>query len=61
VSRPALVVVVELEGVPRVLLAADSWEDERRLRVWLASPGLLEELAELLEALDVLHEEEAAT
>jgi hypothetical protein len=61
VTRPALVVLLELEGVPRVLLDADIWEDERRLRVWLARPGLLEELTEVLEALDVLHEEEAAT
>ena len=33
---PRLEVTVDFEGAPQVWLMADSWEDEQRLRRWLA-------------------------
>jgi hypothetical protein len=53
---PELVVVIPLEGVPALLIHAESFEDEARLLLWLAisrSPETLSWLvARLLEDLD---------
>jgi hypothetical protein len=48
-GRPAsLVVIVELEELPRLHLVADFWEDEQRLRCWLAHPAARRRLADTL-------------
>jgi hypothetical protein len=53
---PALLIRVELEYRPKLVINADSWEDERRLRSWLreagaigALPGLIEDLLDDLD------------
>ena len=54
---PALVVVLELEGIPELRLVAGSLEDERALRVWLRSSSVPGELPDALRALlDLLDE-----
>lgn len=42
--HPALIVTVELEGKPTVRIVADSFEDERRLRVWVEGAAVRESL-----------------
>jgi hypothetical protein len=49
--RPELIVRLPLEGKGLVFLAADSLEDELRLRSWLRRCGRLDELAAFLERL----------
>jgi hypothetical protein len=46
---PALSITLELEGRPRVVICADSFEDEHRLLVYLRSEGVLDELADVVE------------
>jgi hypothetical protein len=62
-ARPQLVLLLPYEGDAKVFLIADTWEDECRLRQWLRAHELLdlpEAVLELLDALDVLDEPEAA-
>jgi hypothetical protein len=58
-ARPALAITLALEGRPSVRLCAESYEDEMRLKVWLARSGWIEALVEDLEALRDLLEPEA--
>lgn len=57
---PTLVLLVELEFLPRVLLASDSEQDELRLRLWLARAreSIIDSLEDALDELVV--EENAA-
>lgn len=40
-SVPELVIRIPLEGTPRVEILADSYEDERRVRLWFSRSGVL--------------------
>jgi hypothetical protein len=51
---PQLVIVVELEELPRLQVVADTFEDEQRLRRWLAHRSTRRRLADAL--LDALEE-----
>jgi hypothetical protein len=54
-TRPALQLVIELEGLAQVRVHAESLEDEHRLRLWLLEPACRRRLHEALEnALDLL-------
>jgi hypothetical protein len=62
-GRPAPVLVIEipLEGSGRAQIRAESYEDERRLRLWLRHTSRLPTLAVALErCLNFLDEREAA-
>lgn len=37
-SAPILLVRIKLEELPVAIVLASTWEDEQRLRAWLASP-----------------------
>lgn len=45
---PELVVRVPLEGAGRIVIAADTFEDELRLRAWLRRSRALDDLAVVL-------------
>jgi hypothetical protein len=50
---PQLVVIVELEELPQLRIVADTFEDEMRLRHWLAQHATRRRLQEaLLDALE---------
>ncbi len=59
-NAPALVIRMELEEFPVILVQADSFEDELRLRRWLrrarAFDSLREQLEDVLDRLDGLEE-----
>lgn len=57
-TAPELRVVLRLEEDAQAYLVADSFEDERRLRVWL---GRTDALARLVALLEELLEEERST
>jgi hypothetical protein len=58
---PALVIEVPLEGSGRVQIRAESYEDKRRLRLWLRHASRLPTLAAALEGyLNYLDDREAA-
>jgi hypothetical protein len=59
--RPALHILVEVEELPRFRLVCGSYEDERRLRLWLAHPATRRALVDaILDELDRLAFQEAA-
>jgi hypothetical protein len=45
---PRLVLVIELEELPRVQVDAETFEDERRLLAWLSSPKTHRRLADAM-------------
>ena len=49
---PRLWLVVELEELPRLQIVADSWEDEQRLRWWLAHRSTRRRIADAIETFD---------
>jgi hypothetical protein len=61
---PRLVIVIPLEGHGRILLDAETFEDELRLRGWLRRAPVFERLPAILERLlddlDLMDEERAA-
>lgn len=55
--RPAIVVSIELEEEPVVMLRADTFEDERRLASWLEQAEIQVRIARvLLDAFEGLEE-----
>jgi len=52
VPRPALLLLIELEGAPLVSLVASTLEDERRLRLWLSPATRRRLLAAIEHAFD---------
>lgn len=55
--KPALVVTIALEELPRVQLIAGSLEDEHRLRLYLTSEATRQHIRDaILDALDELQE-----
>lgn len=60
-ARPALVCLLPVEGGWQVTVAADSFEDQERLLLWLRRCGVVDELGQVIrEALDQLEDGEAA-
>jgi hypothetical protein len=57
-TPPRLEIVVELEELPRLRLVADTFEDEQRLRGWLAHGATRNRLRDAV--LDALELSEAA-
>jgi hypothetical protein len=58
---PRLAIVIPLEGQGRIMLDADTFEDELRLRAWLRRSTVFEQLpAVLTQLLDDLDREAAA-
>jgi hypothetical protein len=54
--HPRVVIVIELEELPRIAIDADSFEDQRRLVAWLGRPRTrLSIVAALKDGLDALH------
>jgi hypothetical protein len=56
--QPALMIEIEYEAGPRVVLLAGTFEDERRLRSWLAGSSALRHVGELVRELQESLEEE---
>ncbi len=57
-TSPELVVTLRLEQPGRAYIVARSFEDERRLRLWLARSDVLERLRDLVA--ELLEEEQGA-
>jgi hypothetical protein len=57
---PALEIAIPLESAPRWRICAESYENERRLRLWLAGSHTLSNLGFWLGQLQAELEEEAA-
>jgi hypothetical protein len=60
--RPRLIIELPYEGRPEVRVVADTFEDERRLRLWLRSRGALRDVRRrALEQLGELDDEQETT